>query len=108
MGWYSQPGSVPPWAVRSSFKPLLKKASLPDIRFHDLRHTCATLLLGKGVHAKFVQELLGHATISTTIQKYKTLQPSLPSLTSRWRRRAISVIESLKEGDVVRPFPVNR
>jgi integrase len=40
---------------RRSFKPLLKKARLPDIRFHDLRHICATLLLSKGVNAKFVQ-----------------------------------------------------
>ena len=77
MGWYSQPGSVPPWAVRSSFKPLLKKASLPDIRFHDLRHTCATLLLGKGVHAKFVQELLGHATISITLDTYSHVLPGM-------------------------------
>src|SRR5215212_11570586 len=47
-----------------SFKPILRRAGLPDIRLHDLRHTCATLLLTKGVHPKFVQELLGHATIS--------------------------------------------
>ena len=47
-----------------SFAPLLRKANLPHIRFHDLRHTCATLLLGKGTHPKFVQELLGHATSS--------------------------------------------
>jgi integrase len=40
---------------RRSFKPLLKKARLPDIRFHDLRHICATLLLSKGVNPKFVQ-----------------------------------------------------
>ena len=40
--------------VKRSFKPLLKKAGLPEIRFHDLRHTCATLLLGRGVHAKLV------------------------------------------------------
>jgi integrase len=70
-----------------SFKPLLKRAGLPrKVRLHDLRHTCATLLLKKRVHPKIVQELLGHATISTTIQKYKTLRPSLPSLTDRWRR----------------------
>jgi integrase len=50
--------------ITRSFKPLLKKAGLPDIRYHDLRHTCATLLLGKGVHAKLVQELLGHSTIA--------------------------------------------
>ena len=94
--------------VTRSFKPLLKKASLPDIRFHDLRHTCATLLLGKGVHAKFVQELLGHATISTTIQNYKTSRTSLPGLLGRWQCRAVKVIESLKGGAVVRALPVDR
>ena len=40
-----------------SFASLLKRAGLSKIRFHDLRHTCATLLLGRGVHAKFVQEM---------------------------------------------------
>lgn len=59
------------------FKPLLKRAGLPDIRFHDLRHTCATLLLGKGVHAKFVQESLGHATISITLDTYSHVLPGM-------------------------------
>ncbi len=49
------------------FKPLLKKAGLPDIRFHDLRHTCATLLLTKGVHPKKVSEMLGHSSVSITL-----------------------------------------
>lgn len=40
--------------VKRSFKPLLKRAGLPEIRFHDLRHTCATLLMGRGVHPKLV------------------------------------------------------
>ncbi len=56
--------------VTRFFKPLLLEAGLPNIRFHDLRHTCVTLLLGNGVHAKFVQELLGHATISITPDTY--------------------------------------
>jgi integrase len=42
----------------------LEHSGLPPIRFHDLRHTCAPMLLSRGVHAKLVQELLGHATIS--------------------------------------------
>ena len=41
-----------------SFKPLLRRAGLPDVRFHDLRHTCATILLRAGKHPKYVQELL--------------------------------------------------
>jgi integrase len=49
------------------FKPLLKRAGLPEIRLHDLRHTCATILLMAGKHPKYVQELLGHASISITL-----------------------------------------
>jgi integrase len=63
--------------VNRSFKPLLKRARLPEIRFHDLRHTCATLLLGRGVHPKFVQELLGHATIAMTLDTYSHYLPSM-------------------------------
>ena len=63
--------------VKRSFKPLLKEASLPEIRFHDLRHTCATLLLGRGVHPKLVQELLGHATIAMTLDTYSHYLPSM-------------------------------
>jgi len=66
-----------------SFRPLLERAGLPRLRFHDLRHTFATLLLSSRTHPKIAQEMLGHANISTTIQKYKRLQPSLPCLTGR-------------------------
>ncbi len=52
------------------FKPLLKRAELPDIRLHDLRHTCATILLMAGKHPKYVQELLGHASINITLDTY--------------------------------------
>jgi integrase len=59
------------------WKPLLKDARLPDIRFHDLRHTCATLLLSKGVHPKLVQELLGHSSIEITLDTYSHMLPSM-------------------------------
>ncbi len=52
------------------FKPLLKRAELPAIRLHDLRHTCATILLMAGKHPKFVQEMFGHANISITLDTY--------------------------------------
>jgi integrase len=68
--------------VTRSFKPLLRKVGLPDIRFHDLRHTCATLLLSKGVHAKFVQELLGHANISITLDTYSHVLPGMGDATA--------------------------
>jgi integrase len=60
-----------------SFKPLLREAGVRKIRFHDLRHTCATLLLSKGKHPKFVQELLGHATVSITLDTYGHVLPGM-------------------------------
>ncbi len=61
-----------------SWKPLLKKTALPlDTRFHDLRHTAATLLLSRGVHPKIVQELLGHSSISITLDTYSHVLPNM-------------------------------
>ena len=60
-----------------SFKPLLKRAGLRNMCFHDLRHTCATLLLSQGTHPKLVQELLGHATIAMTLDTYSHFLPSM-------------------------------
>jgi integrase len=61
-----------------SFKPLLNKAGLPHtVRFHDLRHTCATLLCSKNVNPKVVQEMLGHANISQTMDIYSHVLPNM-------------------------------
>lgn len=59
------------------FEDLLAKSGLPRIRFHDLRYTYATLLLQAGEHPKVVQELLGHAQISTTLDIYSHVLPEL-------------------------------
>jgi integrase len=75
--------------VKRSFKPLLKKAGLPEIRFHDLRHTCATLLLGRGVHPKIVQELLGHPTIAMTLDTYSHYLLSMGDVASGAMRDAL-------------------
>jgi integrase len=56
--------------VTRSFKPLLQHAGLPDIRCHDLRHTCATLMLRGGIHPKVVQEMLDHANVAITLDIY--------------------------------------
>lgn len=63
--------------LRRSFSPLLKKAGLPHIRFHDLRHSAATLLLGKGVHPKIVSEMLGHSQIGITLDLYSHVTPTM-------------------------------
>jgi integrase len=57
---------------RCSIAPLLKGAALPHVSVHDLRTTCATLLLGKRTHPKLVQELLGHATVAITLDTTPT------------------------------------
>jgi integrase len=60
-----------------SFRPLLQRAGLPQIRMHDLRHTCATLLLTQNVNPKKVQELLGHANIAETMDTYSHVLPNM-------------------------------
>ncbi len=66
-----------PGVVSHTFAKVLKKAGLPHIRFHDLRHTHATLLLKAGVHAKIVSERLGHANIGITLDTYSHVLPGL-------------------------------
>jgi integrase len=63
--------------IRRSFRPLLLRAGLPQIRFHDLRHTAATLLLGQGVHPKVASEMLGHSSISITLDLYSHVTPTM-------------------------------
>ena len=68
--------------VSRSYKPLLRRAELPNIRFHDLRHTCATLLLLKNVNPKFVQRLLGHKSIKITLDLYSHWIPEMDDFTA--------------------------
>jgi integrase len=60
-----------------SFKPILKGAGLPDIVFHELRHTCATIRFMKGQHPKRVSGLLGHSSVAFTLDKYSHIIPGL-------------------------------
>lgn len=70
---------------RRFFKPAVAAAGLPDgLRFHDLRHTCASLLIALGAHPKAIQERLGHSTINVTLDRYGHLFPKLDeALTAR-------------------------
>jgi integrase len=70
-------GYLEPSKMVLKFKVLLKMAGLPDIRFHDLRHTAATILLEKNVHPKVVQERLGHSRINMTMDTYSHVLPSM-------------------------------
>jgi integrase len=58
-------------------KSFLKKAGLPDIRFHDLRHSVAPLLFAENMHPKIVQEILGHSNIAITLGIYSHMLPTM-------------------------------
>jgi integrase len=63
--------------LREHFQRLLKDAGLPHMRFHDLRHSTATILLAQGINPKVVQELLGHSHINVTLGIYGHVTPSM-------------------------------
>ena len=89
-------GPINPSNLRKrSLTPLLEKANLPRVRYYDLRHTCATLLLAQGTHPKFVQELLGHATIAITLDTYSHVMPSMGEQTARAMQDALSPMEDV-------------
>ena len=71
-----------PSTVTHAFGQMIKKAGLPHIRFHDLRHTHATLMLKGGVHPKIVSERLGHANIGITLDTYSHVVPGLQEATA--------------------------
>ena len=73
------------------FKPLLERAGLPQkTRFHDLRHTCATLLLTKNVNPKVVSEMLGHSNIAITLDTYSHVLPNMQDSAARALEEALS------------------
>ena len=83
--WYEQGivfcnqfgGFYNPKKVDKHFQQLLKEAGLEYMRFHDLRHSTATILLTAGVHPKVVQERMGHSTIAMTMDIYSHVLPSM-------------------------------
>ena len=76
--------------TKLKFKPLLKRAGLPEIRFHDLRHTCATLLLTRNVNPKIVSEMLGHSTIAITLDTYSHVLLNMRNQAAAAMKEALS------------------
>jgi integrase len=74
---FAKPNGSPigPRSLYRKFKSIINDAELPEIRFHDLRHTAATLMLQCGIHPKVVQERLGHSSISITLDTYSHVLP---------------------------------
>ena len=73
LGNYQDPNNM----IKRYFKPCLEKAGIKNIRFHDLRHTYASLMIAKGMPIKFIQEQMGHTSIQVTLDKYGHLMPEL-------------------------------
>ena len=69
--------------LRKIFNKIIAEAGLPQIRFHDMRHAHATLLLLQGVNPKIVSERLGHADVRITLDTYSHLLPSMQKETAR-------------------------
>lgn len=66
-----------PSGVVKQFKRILREAGLPSQRFHDLRHSCASLMLANGIHPRVVMEKLGHSEIALTMNTYSHPTPEL-------------------------------
>jgi integrase len=87
IGWETRPddlvvaqsdgSAINPDSLSSAWRRLVKKHKFPPIRFHDLRHAHATLMLLQGVHPKIVSERLGHASIGITLDTYSHVLPSM-------------------------------
>ena len=76
---FARPDGAPthPQLLSDGFKRLVQRSGLPRIRFHDLRHTHATLLLKAGVPIKVVSERLGHSTPGFTMATYQHILPGM-------------------------------
>ncbi len=72
------------------FVKTLREAGLPQRRFHDLRHTCASLLLAQGVRPRVVMEILGHSQIALTMNTYSHVASAL-------QREAVVKMDALLE-----------
>lgn len=78
----------------------LERAGLPRIRVHDLRHTAASILLERGVHPKIVQEMLGHSTITLTLDTYSHVIPSLQATASSQLQTLFAITSGREEHQI--------
>lgn len=85
---------IQPDSVTTGFPQLLKENGLRRIRFHDLRHSCASLLLKEGVPMKQIQEWLGHSDISTTANIYAHLDSQSKNLSARTMANTLTLPEA--------------
>ena len=98
---FAYPDGSPPVPDRISwhFRRILSRLGLKPIRFHDLRHTHASLMLRQGVHPKIVSERLGHSTVSITLDTYSHVTPGLQEAAAR------TFEDSLAQTQEAEPLP---
>ncbi len=94
-GWLFPTRAGTPLSVHNvhnrSWKPLLGRAGLPPTtRMHDLRHTCASLLLSRGVPVKVVSEMLGHGDVAVTLAVYQSVLPHMQESAAKAMEDALS------------------
>ena len=85
-----------PRYIEDAFPKLLKKHGLRKIRFHDLRHTCATLMHKMGLSPKEVQDYLGHSTVSVTLNIYTHLDWSIKENAAKVMEHAVKLPENMQ------------
>lgn len=98
-GWmFTRPDGRPvhPHSISQSFEHIVRRAGVPTIRLHDVRHTAATLLIAAGEPVKVVSERLGHASPTFTIETYQHVLPGMQADAAR-------TIEALVTGDPPHP-----
>lgn len=98
---FSSTGGKPldPRAFTRHFESLVKKAGLPRIRFHDLRHSHATVMLTQGIHPKVVSERLGHSTIGITLDTYSHMVPGIQREAARKVEECLSPTVKPRDGE---------
>lgn len=81
--------------IKRRFLPVLRRAGLARIRFHDLRHTYASLLLAKNIPAKYIQNQLGHSSIQITMDRYAHIMPEI-------REQSVNILDNLFEKEEIK------
>ena len=92
-GWFirkADGSNVNPNSITKHFHKLRKRIGLPHIRFHDLRHSYATLMMENDVHPKTVQQILGHSSVKVTLDLYS-------HATVNQQQAALEVIRKIKK-----------
>jgi integrase len=81
--------AINPQNMLKHFKAKLKEAGLPNIKFHSLRHTVASILLQQNTHPKLVAELLGHSSVNLTLSTYSHIINPLNTVAADTLQKAV-------------------